>query len=116
MVLPTTQGSGMENVLDFLRPTTDAQTTAVSPYVAQAAQSDRTEFQTRFERVQQLARDARAAKEAHLQVYSEKPDPSDDEACVRFEMRKLRLCRASVAAQTAYEAGCDSFFLNADER
>jgi hypothetical protein len=70
----------------------------------------------RFERVQQLARDSRAAYQAHGAVYREKPNPDDDDACVRWEMTKFRLCRASVAAQDAYHKACDEFFLNAAER
>ncbi len=75
-----------------------------------------TEFTARFEHVQRLAMEARDADEAHRQIFREKPDPKDDEACVRWELRQLRLCRASLAAKENYHKACNEFFLNAAER
>lgn len=68
-----------------------------------------------LEKIAELARTWREAREAFFQHYKTEPKPFDydNEAHMRWKWRSDRLCAASVKAEVPYREACDTFFAKA---
>lgn len=90
---------------------------AGSIHASKAPANEQAELQARFEAVQRLAQESKAAHERfHAHRIVDAPKDDDTEEYIRWQVIERRLCRATIDAQAAYHAACDQFFLNSAER